>query len=393
MHAAMHAATLKGVVLALLSAASLFAAARAHQAIAYPWPISNDGACRVGKFKHCPGPCPTDHLRGDQTPDSPSVTVRRGRSLYVNIKRNNHAGGFVRWTLVHVRDMHNKRKHEQGAFYYTCGDQRMSLCTALNRRRDCTYDRRGKYYRHRVPVPPVYADGMYVLGYAWYGGTLENGLRGDFGDYYDCMYVQVKGGPYKQSYQPTFDMGKSYTGKNGLCKARTNWLGDCSKEPCTHRSKAKYVLPWQFASGRKPNKIFNTAFKKPYRSTSAGKHAPKLSGVSLRVAKHPGQVLATSRWGSVANVMVRKRSSITATCDVSGAVAHVIFYRNGVRVKKVAKGPYAIAGAYYIKHKGRFVLRLHPWKVALGPDFYSLSCVVHGKDGSVQYATMNVQQS
>ncbi|CAN8070136.1 unnamed protein product [Agarophyton chilense] len=366
----------------------------AHQAIAYPWPISNDGACRVGKFKNCAGPCPSRDLRLDQTPDSPSITIRRGQSVLINIMRNNHAGGFARWTLVNVKHMYNKKEHEKGAFYYTCGDQRITYCNSNNKRRDCNYDVSNRYYRHQIPVPEIYADGVYVLGYAWYGGTQGHGESGDFGDYYDCMYVEVKGGPNKQWHQPTFDMGQSATGSKGLCKTRTTWLGDCWKEPCTHRKKSRATVPSQFSNGRKPNKIWRSSFQKPYKLAKPGKTAPNVYGVSIRSVDRPGEVYASSLSGSIRTFKSTSHIRITATCDVSGSVRHVIFYRNGVPVRKVAQAPYSIAGALWSRTKGKAVWKLRPWTPpVLGKDFYSLSCVVYGKDGSVQYAKMDVQQS
>eukprot|EP00178_Gracilaria_changii_P000020 TRINITY_DN0_c2_g1_i1.p2 TRINITY_DN0_c2_g1~~TRINITY_DN0_c2_g1_i1.p2 ORF type:complete len:409 (+),score=70.75 TRINITY_DN0_c2_g1_i1:191-1417(+) len=391
-HSARMFASLPAALLTALSWLLLARLASAHQAIAYPWPISNDGACRVGLFKNCAGPCPTGDLRLDQTRDSPSLTLRRGDSVYVHVKRNNHAGGFTRWSIVHVADMYDKRKHEQGAFYFTCGDQHSTFCGATNRLRDCTYDGRNQYYRHKLTIPRIYADGVYVLGFAWFGGTQAHGRGGVFGDYYDCMYVHIKGGALQKWHQPTFDTGASATGTDKLCRARTTWLGDCRKEPCTHR-KSGLRVPWQFANGNKPKRLHSSAFRAPYTIRKVGKRAPRVEAIVIREARRPSRVYASSKWAPTAKLSLSKSAQMTVTCDVSGDVRHVIFYRNGIGVRKESSAPFSIAGTYGERVKGRRLRRFRAWQVARTNDFYSLACAVYGNDGSVQYAKMDVEQS
>lgn len=40
-------------------------------------------------------------------------------------------------------------------------------------------------------MPNLHPDGVYVLGWTWYGGE----TFGSFGDYFDCAFVRIQRGP------------------------------------------------------------------------------------------------------------------------------------------------------------------------------------------------------
>lgn len=140
----------------------------AHQSIAFPVPITRELACRKSATENCPGPCPTRLKRFDQVPQNPSATVRRGRVLTVHTLRNNHEGGFSRWSLVNAEDKHSKAAHRRNAFFYSCADVRVSKCTDVNKWRDCPFDLQNEYYKHHVKIPTTARDGVYVLGWVWF---------------------------------------------------------------------------------------------------------------------------------------------------------------------------------------------------------------------------------
>lgn len=204
----------------------------AHQHITYPTPISHTLACRIDEKMNCPGPCPNQKFRADQDPNKPKKTVQRGQTLVVHTAKNNHLGGFSRWTIVKIKDMFDKQKHNEAAFLYTCADNNISKCTRRNKQRDCRVDKRNEYFRHYIEIPDIYPDGNYVLGWSWYGGATKYGRIGAFGDYYDCIYIRIQGGAECDSYQPRFVPGNSCAGRNGLCRATTDRLGVCWRESC-----------------------------------------------------------------------------------------------------------------------------------------------------------------
>lgn len=206
--------------------------ASAHQSIVYPSPISFQLACRIDNHTNCPGPCPNQKLRKDQNSSDPSTTVERGETIPIHIAKNNHVAGLNRWTVVRVKDMFSHNAHRKGAFLWTCGDANITKCTTRNMERNCRVDRKNEYYRMKIRIPTVYPDGNYVLGWSWYGGATKRGRHGSFGDYYDCMYLRIKGGEKEDNWRPTFDAKGSLTGKDGQCMATTNKLGDCWREPC-----------------------------------------------------------------------------------------------------------------------------------------------------------------
>lgn len=81
--------------------------------------------------------------------------------------------------------------HTRAAFHYSCWEVGATRCRGRRETyRDCKYDRDKLYYRRKVRLPAVYPDGLYVLGFAWWGGLDRGkGFNAALGDYYDCRYV------------------------------------------------------------------------------------------------------------------------------------------------------------------------------------------------------------
>lgn len=85
--------------------------------------------------------------------------------------------------------------HTRAAFHYSCWDAGAARCHGgWQTYRDCKYDHDKLYYRRRLRLPAVYPDGLYVLGFAWWGGLDRGkGFNAALGDYYDCRCVVIGG--------------------------------------------------------------------------------------------------------------------------------------------------------------------------------------------------------
>lgn len=229
-----------------------------HQHMTKPTPISYMFACRIGDKINCPGPCPNRLFRPGQKGTKPSTTVRRGDLLPVHIAKNNHAGGFNRWSLVRVEDINNRIAHEKGAFLWSCADSNVTHCNQNNRKRNCRVDKNNEFYKKRIRIPTIYPDGNYVLGWAWYGGANRFAEKGAFGDYYDCAYLRIEGGTNETKWRKKFDPAGSLFGKHGLCRATTNQLGVCWRQKCPGGvRKTKLMKPIEFVR-RQPGWLYRS---------------------------------------------------------------------------------------------------------------------------------------
>lgn len=358
---------------------------QSHQAISFPYPISHDVTCRVGAGRNCPGPCPRKDLRQDMTPNNPSVTVQRGGLLTVNVMANNHLGGFSRWTLVHVRDMFNKNKHQDNAFMFSCTDSNLSQCSVRYRKRDCRLDRRNQYFRHVVSIPKIYPDGVYVLGWVWYGGGKYYGA---FGDYYDCMYIKIQGGPKQGTHFPEFKPGNPATGAGGLCRATVNKIGVCWREPCPGGSrKTSLQMPFEFI-GRRPNPISAGRFQNPYQPKKRGSRSPHVKSLTVRSSDYTPKVFTSTLQTRHAYMHLTRRMRSTVTCEVEGDVQYVTFYVNGVIRRTDYDAPYTVAGDW-VDHRRRRVVYA-PWGFEIDKTIVTLSCRAVGKDGTEHWENMEI---
>jgi hypothetical protein len=182
-------ATPAASLLSLIVLALLAPRAASHSNLAQPRP-TRSLVCRVGNNqpRDCPGPCPPMDSFGGPTgvnEANPAATWTRGGSQFVAWQQNNHVGnkngngptGFTRLSLVPVGEMMSRDAHEKNAFHISCWGAGQHNCPS----RDdiaCGNDKSGKRYGTNVKVPTCYKDGVYVLGYSWYGG----------GDYQDKSF-------------------------------------------------------------------------------------------------------------------------------------------------------------------------------------------------------------
>lgn len=358
----------------------------AHQSLSLPLPLSRDVACRISSNSNCRPPCPRTKLRLDVNPNNPSLTVRRGSTVTFHTLKNNHIGGFSRWSLVPLYQKYNSAAHNRLAFLYTCADPRPTSCRSATRRRDCNYDRNNLFFRHSVRIPPVYPDGVYVLGWVWYGG----GARwGSFGDYYDCTYIRIAGGPLANSYRPTFAPGPAISRVGSRCRATVDRVGICWREPCPGGGRfTRPLKPWQFSQGRKPALLTPQLFRNPYNAKRKRRRSPRVKTLSIRSADVPSKVYAAAARPRLLHLWITRRMRTTVTCEVGGMVKEVTFYINGVKGRTDRDRPYSIAGDW-VEYRSRKV-RYAPWAYRMNNRFSTVSCVAKGFDGTESWRTIQL---
>jgi len=147
----------------------------------------------------------------------------------------------LRLTLVHPKDRYNHQAHTRNAWRWSCWSYGEENCPNRSAK-ECGNDERGRRYKQQVTIPPVFPDGLYILGFAWYGGT------GWQGTYWSCAEVRIKGGPLQKSYQPQF-----VNHRDGRCQNNANALGQCTREPCKRR--VRWGPPQEFENGRRPRAL------------------------------------------------------------------------------------------------------------------------------------------
>lgn len=234
--------------------------------------------------QNCPGPCPVEVYVDDNgevkkfpysakyPPNNPVEEVfKRGQTVTVKYTRNNHGpGGFNRFALVRYindskpeksKDYMNKAIHTRNAFHYSCWGAKPVVATEAEATEEGEFglsavgsdgqdhDLPKAYYVDDVVIPPVVPDGLYMLGFAWFGGTSTGITTNDpqvpgksswFPDYWGCSFIKIEGGvPLAQSYAPvfkntyTFDPNaKGAEGMENGCMAANDRPGVCVTGTC-----------------------------------------------------------------------------------------------------------------------------------------------------------------
>lgn len=224
----------------------------AHSHLGYPRPTRRLD-CRVGnrRDRPCPGPCPPLDTYGEPTgytASNPAVTWRRGEQRTVTWHRNNHGdgeSGFVRLSMVPVNQVMNKNAHKRFTIQISCWSAGLHWCSSRNIH-ECGNDSEGKAYQVRITVPTSYPDGVYVFGWAWYGGGDHRG-KSFFGDYYSCSFIRINGGDGPTAvWKPVFVPGANQK-RTDACMSAANRVGVCPREPC-HVGPVKPMYPTDLPS-------------------------------------------------------------------------------------------------------------------------------------------------
>lgn len=211
----------------------------------------------------CKGPVPPEWLSGKNkvrnSADNPAAWWKRGSSVRVKWHRNNHIGGFVRFSLVPLSKIYDSNWHTYTAFHYGCFEGHKYSCKGFTQ---CGKDNDGSGYYQQVKIPSVFPDGKYVFTMVWYGGVRDDRKNAMFSNFVSSSHVQIKGGNgLGKWYQPKFvPVPSSYDGEQGdrvpkgTCLTTSRWVGECNGRPCYGR-KAVATVPGNFKKGVKPETI------------------------------------------------------------------------------------------------------------------------------------------
>lgn len=253
----------------------------------------------IGGIMDCPGPCDMTALQPGfppiTSPDNPAASYSRGQTVTIKYQRNNHGpGGFVRHTLVPVNKMMDKAVHAKNAFQYSCwgADPVPAKKSELGRDRNGfslvggdgkLHDMPISYYTTNITIPDVIPDGVYVLGWVWFGGlggSINHNVPDDphpfglFSDYWSCSFVQIKGGnALAQEYAPVFENNMKQFWKDG-CMSANDAPGICVYEPCKDVAMIQY--PKSFKNGRIPDALTPENFGKIEGARSQSRGTPVL---------------------------------------------------------------------------------------------------------------------
>lgn len=383
----------------LLLLAALISAATAHQSLA-KISISNTKLCRVSSDPphNCPGPCPImpDMLRKDVSKTNPPLIAGRGETITIGTLRNNHIGGFGRWTMVHVKDMMNRTAHEVNAFRFDCADAGQKKCEPRVKERDCSVDQQNSTYTHNVTIPAVFSDGVYVIGWVWFAGVNENAFNGFFGDYHDCSFIEIKGGvPLEKQYTPVFDNAGSPTAENGTCLATTTAVGDCPREPCKPRagsafaSRARQLTPRLFDDGP-PRPINSSMFEDPFVIPEANATVLSMTIWMLKEGKLARKLWRTGKSEASRSpfIPLMRSMDITITCEIDGEPSEVYFVVNGKHNKPDFSAPFSVA-LDWVEFKDKKP-RYAPWPFDVDGRFVTVSCWSIDKAGNDSWLTMEI---
>lgn len=211
--------------------------------------------CRVGGPPHapndsCPGPCISLESWQHDSKAKPVKTFKRGEKYKMVWTRNNHNGGFVRFSIVPIHQRMNHNAHNMLAFRYACFDSDQSNCN-YKPSSFCGTDGRRTVFRTRITIPTIYPDGDYVLGWAWFGGIMRNSSY--FGDYWSCTYITIRGGDsetetYPRIFIPGENLPSKWRNTDPSCLSTVDNVGICLEEPCLGR-EPKYMVPAHFQEG------------------------------------------------------------------------------------------------------------------------------------------------
>lgn len=213
--------------------------------------------------------------------EKPAATWRRGDTVRICYSRNNHRGGFARFSLVPVNVMNSREWHSKLTLFHTCFDGGAESCRSegvpCGTSRDTTHCR-------NVRIPTVFPDGDYVLGHVWYGGLHYKQTHGQFPDYYSCSFVRIQGGYTKcVDYKPFFNPGSVKRGssmeksiRNGMCHSASMTIGECGMKGCWDMP-AKWGVPSMFQRNRNVEAVTCDLVNTAKKEQSEEKHV--LAGI------------------------------------------------------------------------------------------------------------------
>ncbi|CAN8071063.1 unnamed protein product [Agarophyton chilense] len=384
--------------------ASLLALANGHSFLTVPMPISTVETCRVGGnpgwLAFCGGPCPDFNFRYDMRPEHPAAEWQRGSEQTIHYSKNNHDGGFVRLSLVPLDERMRREAHDALAFHYGCWSEGEFSCKRTEQHRDCGFDRDNLAYRVSVVVPTTHPDGVYVLGWAWYGGGT---VTSDFGDYYDCAFVHIRGGPLTDTFSATFRGNAAVRTPSNVpgCVAAVDRLGVCRTEPCFEHDGKKFDaaarVPVQFSTRDSAPIVYREWLEHALRRDSNRVRAAAAAsawdgpfgvwGVAVYDTGNEKRVEmgdVSDATGRAALVDVSGRGGVTLAVDTFGHVERVEWVINGRLEATRTTAPFAIGGQ---ETRGDGGTNFYDWPFPVEGQRVFVTAIAHSNASARYFST------
>ncbi|TMW61434.1 hypothetical protein Poli38472_012625 [Pythium oligandrum] len=139
---------------------------------------------------------------------------KAGQEIDVEWSRNNHLGGFIRYSMV-PKGQDNKANFDKNAFFYTCRETNCSLKQCKDKW--CGDDAGSKDHqikcRTKIKLPDYLPAGDYVLQWTWHAAGSSYGNVGwNTGNYKTCADIRLTtSGSGSKPKCPTFVGGDRVT--------------------------------------------------------------------------------------------------------------------------------------------------------------------------------------
>lgn len=142
-------------------------------------PQWNDTPCCAGKGQGKPS----------------ATTYQRGQQVEFKWPRNNHAGGFIRMSIVPFQDSDSVEAFNNNVFHYNCHE---SKCKGWVADDPYSYDNTPDHQNlcsNTFSVPTWLPNGQYTVQFTWFaGGIWYNDRNKGQTSYQNCMDFTISGG-------------------------------------------------------------------------------------------------------------------------------------------------------------------------------------------------------
>jgi len=252
-----------------------------HSYVTTPITRTNQRQSTTGCRDDC-GPCDgtTTATVGDPVVTANVGTTMRGAVIPITWPRNNHAGGFVRYSWAPSSQSNSQAAFDAGIDTYWCFEIPGSTChsdPADGPNGNDPANSSQFICGNSITVPNFVADGAWTLQWIWYGGIYN------LGEYRSCVDYIVSGGT---TYSATIPIPVYHGGDVGNtgqeCKfANTNTAHTCS-EPCEG--------PWLPSGAEQngpPNATYVGSISNPTTSVSATSTATGTATASATTGQPP----------------------------------------------------------------------------------------------------------
>jgi len=176
----------------------------------------------------CLGPCDIPLASASRAP----ITIQRGANILAQWPRNNHAGGFIRFSWAPTSQSDTASAFDSGVSTIHCheiGGCGPSDPSNPNGGDNGPADGSSGACQVEIIVPLSLSDGKYTLQWAWFGGAFA------LGDYYSCVDYTISGGPTGPVATPLYYGGDFSNPGENVCKFfNTDRLHQCVDEPCSN---------------------------------------------------------------------------------------------------------------------------------------------------------------